>query len=1083
MASAFAFGQKAKPQETKEEKKEDTPIPGLKFRSIGPALTSGRISDFAVNPDNFNEYYVASASGGVWKTLNGGTTYLPLFDSQGSYSIGCITLDPSNPNVVWVGSGENNNQRSVAFGDGVYKSEDGGASWKNMGLRNSEHIGKVIVDPRNSNTVFVAAIGPLWKEGGERGVYKSVDGGKNWTAVLTVDEHTGANDLLMDPRNPEWLYVSTFQRRRHDYAYVSGGPGSGIHRTMDGGKTWEKINSGLPSVDKGRIGLAQSPANPDYLYAIVEAGKGEGGFYRSVNRGASWSKMSSHQTGGNYYNEVVADPLYPDRVYTMGYAISVSDDGGKNFRAIGERSKHVDNHALWVNPANTDHMISGCDGGIYETRDGAATWEFKSNLPVTQFYKVEVDNAEPFYFVYGGTQDNFSLGGPSRTRNENGIVNSDWFVTNGGDGFESAIDPWNPNIVFAQSQHGGLIRYDKATGETIGIQPQARKGENEYRWNWDAPLFTSPHKQGRIYFAANKVFRSDDYGNTWQVISDDITRNMDRNTLPLMGRLWGIDAPGKNDGTALYGTVSAFAESSRNENLLAAGTDDGLIQITTDGGRTWRKTDNLAGVPPMTYVYHLIASQHNENVLYAVFNNHKRGDFKPYIFKSSDKGVSWTPIQANLPERGSVYSVAEDHVDPNLLFAGTEFGVHFTIDGGKTWRALKAGLPTVAVRDMAIQKRENDLVLATFGRGFYVLDDYSPLRKLKEAEAKEGVLFPVKDNWLYVENSPLGIRGKGFMGESYYQAANPPVGVSLYYYYKEDLKSKKEKRQDEEGKLAKDGKDVPYPPYESLKTEETDESSYLLFTIQNARGEIVRKLKTPAKKGVNKLVWDFRYPSSNPINLNPVPNDNVFQANDVGQLVAPGEFTVTLWKYVEGVVTHLSGPEKFNARALPGSTLPADRPALQAWQREAAELQRSMQGASAILRDATNRVRHLKEAIMSVARPNQDFVKDARSLEMKLAAIQDKMFGDRTAERLNLDRPPSISNRLFGAIYAGYGSTSDPTTTMKDQLRIATEEYESVQAELKSVTENDLKALEQKLEAAGAPYTPGRFPDLKKKDN
>jgi hypothetical protein len=533
----------------------------------------------------------------------------------------------------------------------------------------------------------------------------------------------------------------------------------------------------------------------------------------------------------------------------------------------------------------------------------------------------------------------------------------------------------------------------------------------------------------------------------------------------------------------LYGTVSAFAESPKNETLLAAGTDDGLIQITTDGGHTWKKTDNLAGVPPMTYVYHLLASQHNENVFYVVFNNHKRGDFKPYIFRSSDKGSSWAPIQANLPERGSVYSVAEDHVDPNLLFAGTEFGVHFTTDGGKTWRALKAGLPTVAVRDMAIQKRENDLVLATFGRGFYVLDDYSPLRKVKDAEAKEGMLFPVRDNWLYVENSPLGIRGKGFMGESYYQAANPPVGVSIYYYYKEDLKSKKDKRQDDEGKLAKDMKDVPYPAYESLKAEETEESSYLLFTIQNTRGETVRKLKAPAKKGVSKMVWDFRYPSSNPINLNPVPNDNVFQANDVGQLAAPGEYTVTLSKYVDGVVTNLSGPEKFNARALPGSTLPADRPALQAWQREAAELQRSMQAASAIVRDATNRARHLKEAILSVSQPNQEFVKDARSLELKLASIQDKLFGDRTADRLNLDRPPSISNRLYGAIYAGYGSTSDPTTTMKDQLSIATEEYQAVQAELKSVVESDLRALEQKLEAAGAPYTPGRFPDLKKKDN
>ncbi len=1084
LLSTMAYSQKAKPQQdVKEVKKEEVPLSGLKFRTIGPAVTSGRISDFAVNPKNFNEYFVASASGGVWKTTNGGTTYTPVFDSQGSYSIGCVALDPNNPNVVWVGTGENNNQRSVAYGDGVYKSDDGGTTWKNVGLKTSEHIGKIIIDPGNSKVAYVAAIGPLWKEGGERGVYKTTDGGKTWNAVLTIDEHTGVNDLLMDPRNPEWLYASAFQRRRHDYGYVSGGPGSGMHKSIDGGKTWEKANTGLPSVDKGRIGLAQSTVNPDYLYAIVEAGKGEGGFYRSVNRGASWSKMSSHQTGGNYYNEVIADPVDRDRVYTMGYAINVSDDGGKNFRPIGERSKHVDNHALWVNPADPHHMINGCDGGIYETRDGGLAWEFKANLPVTQFYKVEVDNTEPFYFVYGGTQDNFSLGGPSRTRNENGIVNSDWFVTNGGDGFESAIDPWNPNIVYAQSQHGGIVRYDKGTGETIGIQPKPRQGENEYRWNWDSPLFTSPHKQGRIYFAANKVFRSDDYGNTWQVISEDVTRNLNRNTLPLMGRVWGIDAPGKNDGTALYGTVSAFAESPKNESLLAAGTDDGLIQVTTDGGRSWKKIDNVAGVPSMTYVYHLFASGHNENIIYAVFNNHKRGDFKPYIFKSTDKGNTWSSISSNLPERGSVYAIAEDHVDPNLLFAGTEFGVHFTVDGGKSWRALMSGLPTIAVRDLAIQKRENDLVLATFGRGFYVLDDYSPLRKIKDAEGKEGLLFPVKDNFVYVENSPLGIRGKGFMGESYFQTPNPPVGVSIYYYYKEDLKSGKEKRQEDEDKLAKDAKDVNYPAYESLKSEATEEGAYLLFTIRNGTGETVRKLKAPAKKGVNKLVWDFRYPSSNPINLNPQVNENVFQPNDVGQLVAPGEYTVSLSKYVDGTLTELSGPEKFQAKALPGSTLPADRPALQAWQREAAELQRSMQGASAILRDANNKVRHMKEAIMSVSQPNQNFLKDVRDIELKLDGIQDKMFGDGTKDRLSIDQPPSVSNRLNGAIYDGYGSTANPTTTMKEQLAMASSEFESVLAELKAVVDRDIPALEQKLEVAGAPYTPGRMPVLKKSDD
>lgn len=765
----------------------------------------------------------------------------------------------------------------------------------------------------------------------------------------------------------------------------------------------------------------------------------------------------------------------------MGYAISVSDDGGKNFRSIGEDAKHVDNHALWVNPANTNHMRNGCDGGIYETWDGAKTWQFKSNLPVTQFYKVEVDNTEPFYYVYGGTQDNFSLGGPSRTRSENGIVNDNWFVTQGGDGFESAIDPFNVNIVYAQSQHGGLTRYDKATGENMGIQPQPRKGEKEYRWNWDAPLQTSPHKSGRLYIAANKIFKSDDYGNTWQVISEDVTRNEDRNKLPIMGRVWGIDATGKNDGVAPYGTVSALSESPKNENLIVIGTDDGLVQITTDGGKIWKKTESFAGAPSMTYVYHVLTSQHDENVIYATLNNHKRGDFKPYIYKSTNKGQTWASITANLPERGSTYSIAEDHVDANLLFVGTEFGVHFSNDEGASWKPLKGGLPTIAVRDMAIQKRENDLVLATFGRGFYILDDYSPLRNINQTENKEGYVFPIKDSWMFVESTPLGIRGKGFQGESYFNTPNPQVGAVFTYYFRDDLKTNKEKRQEEESKLAKGGKDVNYPSYDRLKEEEGEDSPYLLFTVKNEKGDIIRKLKAPTKKGINRITWDFRYPSSNPIDISPKLNDNPFQSDDVGQLAAPGNYTLSMSKYVDGVLTEIIGGEKFIVKVLPGTTLPAtDRPALVAWQRQAAELQRSIEGTSAILRDANQKVKYLKEAVFSVSEPNQSFAKEILDLENKLRSLQDKMFGDRVASQLDIDREPSINSRLSSAIYSGYGSTSEPTTTMKNQLQWAGEEYDTMNAALKQVIEKEIPAIEKKLEGAGAPYTPGRMPEWKK---
>ena len=681
-----------KGEEKKDEGKYKTStFSGLKFRNIGPALTSGRVADIAVNPTNSAEYYVAVASGGVWKTTNHGTTYSPIFDGQGSYSIGCVTIDPSNPHTIWVGTGENNNQRSVAYGDGVYKSNDGGKSWINVGLKKSEHIGKIIVHPNNSNIVYVAAYGPLWSEGGDRGLYKTEDGGKKWAKVLEIDEHTGISDIVMDSGNPNIIYAAAHQRRRHTFTYVGGGPSSGIHKTIDGGKNWDKLTSGLPSTTMGRIGLAISPVNPDYVFAMIEAEQDKQGFYRSTNRGASWTKMSKHKTSGNYYQEIICDPVDLDKVFSMDTWLHHTEDGGKTFQKTGEKSKHVDNHCIWINPNNTNHWIVGCDGGLYETWDHAANWQYKPNLPVTQYYKVAVDNAEPFYNVYGGTQDNNSMGGPSRTTTNHGIMNSDWYITNGGDGFESAIDPIDPNIVYAQAQYGWLVRYDKATGERVGIQPQPKADEDGLRWNWDAPLIISPHNNKRLYFAANKLFKSNDQGNTWECISEDLTRQIDRNTLKVMGRVQSIDAVMKNKSTTMYGNIVALDESPKQEGLIYVGTDDGLIQITEDNGKTWKKISSFSGIPENTYVNAIVCSQHDANTVYAVFNNHKQGDFKPYILKSTDKGLTWLAVQGNLPKRGSVYDIAEDHINKNLLFAGTEFGAFFSIDGGNEWTQLKAG--------------------------------------------------------------------------------------------------------------------------------------------------------------------------------------------------------------------------------------------------------------------------------------------------------------------------------------------------------------------------------------------------------
>ncbi len=1079
---SLAAQKKPAPAPAKEVKQEHflekVSLSGLKFRSIGPAVTSGRIADIAVHPANRSVYYVAVASGGVWKTENAGTTYEPVFDAQGSYSIGCVTIDPNNPNVIWVGSGENNGQRSVAYGDGVYKSEDGGKSWKNMGLKNSEHIGKIIVDPRNSDVVYVAAIGPLWKEGGDRGLYKTTDGGKTWKAVLTIDEHTGVTDMLMDPRNPDVLYAAAHQRRRHVFTYVSGGPGSGMYKSKDGGQTWDKINTGLPNVDMGRIGLAMAPSDPEVIYAIVEAAQGKGGLFRSMNRGASWEKRSGHNTSGNYYSELVVHPHNPDVLFSMDVWIQISNDGGKTFRMMGEEFKHVDNHSMWIDPKDPNYYLVGCDGGIYESFDAAKTWSFKGNLPVTQFYKVEVDNSEPFYYVYGGTQDNFSLGGPSRTRNAHGIANSDWFVTNGGDGFESAIDPKNPNIVYAQAQYGVLVRYDRQSGEAVGIQPKPGQGEAEYRWNWDVPLMTSAHVDKRIYFAANKLFRSDDYGSTWTAISPDLTRQIDRNTLPVMGRVQSVDAVAKNASTSPYGNIVAFHESPVDANLLYAGSDDGLIHVTEDGGRTWTKIDcnTIPGVPERTYVNFLLASRHDINVVYAAFNHHKYGDFRPYFYKSADRGRTWKAISNNLPERGSAYSIAEDHLDKDLLFVGTEFGCFFSIDGGGYWKALKAGLPTIAVRDIAIQRRENDLVLATFGRGFYVLDDYSPLRQLKKEQlAAEAQVFPIKDGLVYHESMPYGLRGKSFQGHAFYAASNPPVGVTFTYYVRDEVKTLKQKRQEDEKEKIKKGEPIRYPTYEEFEAENREEEPYLLFTIRDLSGNIVRELKTGFSKGVNRITWDGRFPSINPVRLQPPAFDNPFANLDEGVLAMPGDYTVSLSQSVNGQLRELVAPQRFRLNSLGGVTLPAaDRPALVAFQREAQELQRAVSGASGMLNEINTRMQHIRKAVYAVSVPKAELVKDLQAIDAKLYNIRKAMFGDETASTLDKPAPMPVSSRVSWLTGEMWSSTSAPTQSHRDALRIAGEEFKPLLEQIRSVRNNDLRLLEEKLEKAGAPYTPGR---------
>ena len=1054
-------------------------VSSLKFRSIGPAVTSGRIADFAVNPGNPNEYYVGTASGGVWKTVNRGVTFQPIFDQQGSYSIGVVTLDPSNPATVWVGTGENHSQRSVSYGDGVYKSEDGGKSWKNMGLKDSEHISSVIVHPDDPNTIFVGAAGPLWREGGERGVYKSTDGGETWTNIKSVSAYTGCSDLIMDPRNPNVMYAAFHQRARTVFTYIGGGPESALFKTTDGGATWSQVKGGLPGGDQGRIGIALSPVNPDVLFAVVDAKDGKGGIYRSENQGASWERRNPYFSSSLYYQKVVCDPHDVDRFYITDTYFKVSHDGGKTVSNLGELNKHIDNHAIWIDPQDPNHLLVGCDGGIYESYDFAATWDFKANLPVTQFYKVSTDNAYPFYGVHGGTQDNLSLGGPSRSTSANGLVNADWYVTSLGDGFETQVDPTNPDIIYAQSQYGGLNRFDRSTGEFLPIKPIPAPGE-AYRWNWDAPLLISQHDPKRLYFGANKLLRTDDQGNSWRVISPDLSRQIDRNRLEVMGRVWSVDAIGKNTSTDIYGQLTSVAESNLDENVLWVGTDDGLIHLSKDGGASWSKFDNLPGVPARSYVHQIIASLHDVNTAYVCFNHHRYGDFKPYVLQTTDGGQSWKPIQSNLPVRGSVYSIAEDHEEPDLLFVGTEFGVFFSPSGGSSWTQLKAGLPTIAVRDMEIQRRENDLVLGTFGRGFYILDDYSPLRHLdSEHLDKPAHIFPIKESLMFVERFPLGLRDKGHLGSSYFSTPNPPVGAVFTYHLKDEPLTLKQMRQQKESARIAKNQSVFYPPMDSLRMEDQQQEPYLLFTIRDAAGDVVRHMKAPAKSGMHRIVWDFRYNNPAPLNSRSKPAPDVlFASESKGHLAMPGEYTVSLSMYADGELSEWVAPVSFRTKFLEQSSLPTDLKANVDFYKQVSRIYKAGTAAADLLRDMNRRINEVQQVALDIPGDPSDILKKAHEARERWFALQRQLLVDASLAQRQFETTPTINDRIGDLVYALWNSTAKVPELYRESFQIASDQLSRVLVDMKALHQ-EIEEIESTLEIRQAPYTPGRWPDWK----
>jgi len=1052
----------------------DTVFSGLKLRNIGPALMSGRIADIAIHPENENIWYVAVGSGGVWKTCNSGTTWQAIFDHQAVYSTGCISIDPSNHHVVWLGTGENVGGRHVGFGDGIYKSEDDGATWTNMGLKTSEHISKIIVHPTNSDIIWVAAQGPLWNKGGERGIYKSSDGGKSWTQTLGDDQWLGATDLLIDPRNPDILYAATWQRHRNVAAYMGGGPGSGIYRSDDGGNSWTQLKKGLPSGNLAKIGLAISPQQPDVVYAAIELNHRKGGVYRSSSKGASWRKMSdavSGATGPHYYQELYACPHHFDKLYLVDVRMQVSDDGGKTFKRMAEKHKHSDNHAIAFKKDDPDYLLVGTDGGLYETFDATQNWRYVSNLPVTQFYKLALDDTEPFYHIYGGTQDNNTQGGPSRTTKANGITNADWYITLFADGHQPATEPGNPNIVYCEWQEGNLVRVDKTTGEFVHIQPQPLEGDPFERYNWDAPILVSPHQSTRLYFASQRVWQSNDRGDSWQPISGDLTKNEERLTLPIMGSTQSWDNAWDFYAMSTYNTITSIAESPLQEGLIYTGTDDGLISVTENGGDNWRTipVSKLPGVPATAFVNDIKADLFEANTVYVSLDNHKFGDFKPYLYKSTDLGKSWKAITGNLPDKTLVWRFVQDHVKPNLCFIGTEFGLYFTVNGGKQWIQLKGNVPTISFRDIAIQRRENDLVGASFGRGFFVLDDYTALREVSEEQLnEEATLFPARKALRYIPRAGMTTRGKGAQGAGFYTAPNPEFGAVFTYYLKDDYNSLSKKRQQKEKLSSKKGTANTFPGWEQLEKEYQQDTIKLWLTIKDDDGKVIRRLRAPTGKGFHRIAWNLRYAAINPVK----PGQKAMSAS--GYLAPSGTYTASLSKIDNGLITALSSPVTFEVVPLHNGYL--SKQAESSINDYIIDLQTTQKEVTAINKSVSHAFKQIKAFELSAQNSKLapgEIDQQLYRLKQQLFAIQKQLNGDVNKNLVGEKTKPTINSRLQAASLNIANSTYGPTPTQKQNLVIAQKELVEVKNEVQQIIEQDFKSIMHRLISNDGPWVEG----------
>ena len=896
-------------------------ISHLQYRELGPALMGGRIADLAVVESRPQVFYIGTGTGGVWKTENHGTSWTPLFDDQPTSSIGDVTLDQSNPNLVWVGTGEPQNRQSSGWGNGVYKSTDAGNTWMHMGLEETKHVGRILIHPRNPDVVYVAAVGDLWGPNEERGVYRTRDGGESWERVLYIDEHTGAIDLAMDPGDPNTVFAAMYQRRRTGWGFNGGGPGSGLYRSFDGGDSWTELTEGLPEGDKGRIGIDVFRGDGNVVYALIEADPREAGqrfgggnddtprksgTFRSLDRGDTWEKMSDTNPRPMYYSQIRIDPSDVDRLYVLGSPLMVSEDAGRTFRSDGAAQIHVDHHALWIDPNDSDHLIIGSDGGVSASWDGTATWRMFDNLPLGQFYAIGYDMRDPYY-VCGGLQDNNPWCGPSNTLSFHGIRNQDWYETAYGDGFFTIVDPTDSTIVFSESQGGNMNRYDLTTGEKTPMRPIVGPREEgdttkAYRFNWNSPLSFSPHDPATIYLGANYLMRSRDRGMSWEEVGGvDLTKAIDRDELEIMGVSGTEPQMSIHDGTSNYGNITAFAESPLVPGLLYVGTDDGNVQISRDDGTTWQNVlDQVPGLPDRTYVSRVVPSAHVEGRVFATFDGHRNGDYAPYVYVSEDYGATWESITDGLPDGWSVNVITEHHRAPDLLFLGNEVGLFVSVDAGRQWTQLKNNLPVVPVDDILIHPRENDLLVGTHGRSFWILADLTPLEHLStEMLAEAGLVFPSQPSTMWEERGDWPFYG------ATYSAPNPPRGARIRYYLGDAVENDgtgeegEDADTDDEHAAGEDPDDDDEDPDDDDEVDDDDEGDDAFsLSITDSNGEHIRTLEAPGEAGINEVIWDWRYDQP----YEPAPDGSggggggggFGGGTPQGPIVLPGTYTVTM---------------------------------------------------------------------------------------------------------------------------------------------------------------------------------------------